>query len=310
MKAKILIAGNKAHASIVFESLRELIDIEIVGVFTDKEDDFCMLNLIPIGEMAKTAGIPCYLPTQLTIETLRSIAKDKKGLDLLLLVEWKKLLDEGVYNLPQYGSFNIHDSLLPEYRGSSPMNWAIINGNSHTGATFYQINKSADSGPIYAQEKLQIGKTDYVQEVLHKMLGAYNRVAIQGIRAVLDHKTSQAQDESKASYCAKRTPEDGLIDFHADVQVVYNMVRALTDPFPGAFTFYKGVKVTITKASIVKRKYHYVGNIPGSLLKAEKCWILCGNGILYVEEISANVEGKLIRCPKELFTDYSVRLPC
>jgi methionyl-tRNA formyltransferase len=157
---------------------------------------------------------------------------------------------------------------------------------------------------------LEIGKTDYVQEVLRKMLGAYKRVAVQGIRAVLDNKTSQAQDETKASYCAKRTPEDGLIDFHADVQVVYNMVRALTDPFPGAFTFYKGVKVVITKASIVKRKYHYVGNIPGSLLKAEKCWILCGNGILYVEEISANVEGKLIRNPKELFTDYSVRLPC
>jgi len=310
MKAKILIAGNKAHASIVFESLRELIDIEIVGVFTDKEDDFCMLNLTPIGELANTVGIPCYLPFQLTIETLRSITKDKKGLDLLLLVEWKNLITESVYNFPQYGSFNIHDSLLPEYRGSSPMNWVIINGNSYTGATFYQINKSADSGPIYAQEKLQIGKTDYVQEVLHKMLEAYNRVAIQGIRAVLDHKTSQAQDESKASYCAKRTPEDGLIDFHADVQVVYNMVRALTDPFPGAFTFYKGFKVVITKASIVKKKYHYVGNIPGSLLKAEKCWILCRNGILSVEEISANVEGKLISNPKELFTDYSVKLPC
>ena len=310
MKTKILIAGYKAHASVVFESLKEIIDVEIVGVFTDKEDDFCMLNLTPIGELAKTAEIPCYLPSQLTIETLRSITKDKKGLDLLLLVEWKKLLTESVYNFSQYGSFNIHDSLLPEYRGSSPMNWAIINGNSYTGATFYQINKSVDSGPIYAQEKLEIGKTDYVQEVLRKMLGAYKRVAVQGIRAVLDNKTSQAQDESKASYCAKRTPEDGLIDFHADVQVVYNMVRALTDPFPGAFTFYKGVKVTIIKASIFKRKYHYVGNIPGSLLRAEKIWILCGNGILCVEEISANIEGKLIRIPKELFTDYSVRLPC
>ena len=61
---------------------------------------------------------------------------------------------------------------------------------------------------------------------------------------------------------------------------------------------------------IVKTKYLYVGNILGSLLKTEKCWILCGNGILCIEEISANVEGKLIRNPKELFTDYSVRLPC
>jgi UDP-4-amino-4-deoxy-L-arabinose formyltransferase/UDP-glucuronic acid dehydrogenase (UDP-4-keto-hexauronic acid decarboxylating) len=310
MKAKILIAGSKAHASIVFDSINERDDIEIVGVFTDKEDNFCMLNLMHIGELAKVAGIPCYLPSQLTIETLKSITKDKKGLDLLLLVEWKKLLTESVYNFPQYGSFNIHDSLLPEYRGSSPMNWSIIHGDSHTGATFYQITKSADSGPVYAQEKLEIEKTDYAQDVLRKMLGVYKRVAIQGIRAVIDHKTSQDQDESKASYCAKRTPEDGLVDFHANVQAVYNMVRALTDPFPGAFTFYKGVKVTITKASIVKRKYHYVGNIPGSLLKAEKIWILCGNGILCVEEISANIEGKLIHKPKEFFTDFSVRLPC
>ena len=112
MKASVLIAGYKAHASIVFESLRELIDVEIVGVFTDKEDDFCMLNLTPIGELAKTAGIPCYLPSQLTIETLRSITKDKKGLDLLLLVEWKNLITESVYNFPQYGSFNIHIVVL------------------------------------------------------------------------------------------------------------------------------------------------------------------------------------------------------
>ena len=188
------------------------------------------------------------------------------------------------------------------------MNWAIINGLSRSGVTLYRITKKADSGPIYAQEEIDIDFIDYAIDVLNKVIKVYEKFGMSIVDVIINNPKPMIQDESKATYCAKRLPQDGLLDFRCDVMTIYNTVRALSYPFPGAFAFYDGIKVTITKASIVPEKYNYVGCIPGYLLRTEKNWVLCGSGILCIEEIRAIKNGTEINDPKELFLDKSIRL--
>ncbi|MBL09018.1 MAG: hypothetical protein CL402_00625 [Acidiferrobacteraceae bacterium] len=302
----LILCGDKAHASFVYRALSKIKRIQIQAVFSDN-DIFCMLDQQLVGEIARAKNIPTYKPKELTVDTLKSIS-EKSPVDLMLLVEWKQLLDSSIFSFPKLGTFNIHDSLLPEYRGSSPMNWTIINGLTLSGATFYSLNEKADSGPIWAQKSFQIKPDDYAIDVLKKTCNAYETVAIEGVNAVLDKKNPAQQNEEKATYCAKRLPSDGFLDFNLDVNRIYNTIRALTPPFPGAFCFYEGKKVIILKASIAKKQPFYVGNIPGKLLNTRKILVLCGKGVLHIEKIHVKSNGKVYNDPETFFVDKNFRI--
>ena len=306
-KKNVILCGFKAHASVVFSALTKIEYINIIAVFADENESFCLENKKSISDLAKAKIIPVHPPADLTLETLKTISQENV-LDLMILVEWKQLLGSLIFSFPKQGTFNIHDSLLPKYRGSSPMNWVIINGLTSSGATFYSVTSQADSGPVWAQESFEINPDDYSSDVLKKVLKAYEAVSVAGINAVLNHKQPTPQNEEIATYCAKRQPNDGLLDFNQDVKKVYNTVRALAPPFPGAFAFYNEIKVIILKASVVKKHYNYTGNIPGTLLNTSKIWVLCGKGILYIEQIHVLSNGRVYNKPEEFFLDKSLRL--
>ena len=306
-KKNLIIAGYKVHSSVVFKRILKHEFINIIGVFTGEDDNFCLLNEKPIKELAKEASINVYKCEDLTKEKLESISKKTK-IDILILVEWRNLIPESVYSFPSYGTYNIHDSLLPKYRGSSPMNWAIINGELNTGATFCRVEKRADTGDIYSQKEISINAEDYAIDVLIKIIKAYADVAEAGLNAVFTKKTPIKQDENEATYCAKRLPEDGLLDFNSQCQQIYNDIRALSNPFPGAFAYYGGSKVVIKRASVVEKNYNYIGFIPGYILRTDNICVLCKGGILSIEEIEVFKDGIIITGPQEFFTDKSLRL--
>lgn len=306
-KINIAIAGYKAHASRVFDALKKVPEFEISAVFTSADDCFCLLGEKSIYYKAKEAGIPVFSEKNLTREHFVSFSKTIK-IDLLLLVEWKNIIPERTFSFPEYGTYNIHDSLLPKYRGSSPMNWAIINGEPVSGATFYRITRRADNGPIFSQKKFKIGADDYAIDVLKKVLDIYVKVAIAGINNVINAKKPLVQNEQRATYCVKRFPHDGLLNFNTEAVSVYNTIRALSYPFPGAYAFYRGAKFTITKASLVKERYDFSGLIPGHILKNKDIWVLCSKGILKVLEIETLLNGKKITDPKKFFLDNSFRI--
>tara|TARA_B100000315_G_scaffold231028_1_gene241989 strand:- start:1173 stop:2108 length:936 start_codon:yes stop_codon:yes gene_type:complete len=307
MKINVILAGFKAHARMVFNRLKSQDNINIIGVFTGDDDNFCLLDGEPVGETARKAGITVYNDSDLTLETLQTIYR-KERIDMLILVEWKKLISEPVFSFPVYGSYCIHDSLLPRYRGSSPMNWAIINGETETGATFFRIINKADSGPIFYQEKVFINSNDYALDVLLKMIKAYENAAINGVNAVINKIEPVTQDETAATYGAARLPEDGLLSFDVDVGAVYNQIRALTYPFPGTYAYYGGIKVQIIRARIVKKRYNYVGFIPGYILNTKAIWVLCRNSFLHINEIKSFKNGITFTDPQQFFTDKSLRL--
>ena len=167
--------------------------------------------------------------------------------DIGLVCSYSIILTEDVFNLPRKGIFNIHGGLLPEYRGANVLNWVLINGEKETGVTIHRITKVIDAGDIVAMKKIPIAFNDTALTLREKL----NITSIKLIRESWDLLNrdpipASPQDESKAKIWHRRKPEDGIIDWHRPVIEIYNLIRALVSPWPGAFYFDKnGEKVVI-----------------------------------------------------------------
>jgi len=210
--------------------------------------------------------------------------------DLAIVVGCRIMLPKSIWGAPPRGTLAVHDSLLPAYRGFAPLNWSIINGENHTGVTLFHINESMDAGDIVAQRKVPIGPGDTAPEVYERVcaatvgmvIDAYPRLADGSARAI-------PQDESTATFTCSRTPLDGLIDWHADTQSISCKVRALTNPYPGAFTYLDGRRLTIWRAEPLSGAPGYVGRIPGRVVGVHAAQghvdVLTRDGVLRIFEV-------------------------
>ena len=209
--------------------------------------------------------------------------------DLLFFVNWRYLVPRTVYGLPARGTFAFHDSLLPEYRGFSPTNWAIINGEDHTGATLFQVADEMDAGDIVDQARVPIMAADSIAAVMDRVLEAYLELLTNNLDSLLRGSAShRRQDHSRATYTCRRSPDDNLIDWHRSDREIYNLVRAVTRPYPGAFTYLDGRKLTVWKASLPDQPHPYVGAIPGRVAEVrpgEGSLVLTGRGSILVERV-------------------------
>ena len=170
-------------------------------------------------------------------------------IDLLFAVSWRYLVPREAFDLPVLGSFVFHDSLLPRNRGFSPTVWAIANGDDHTGVTLFEMNDEVDSGDIVDQQRVSIGPHETIREALAHTTEAYISVLnrnFDSLRSGTARRHPQVQ--SDATYCRRRSPEDNRIDWDRDVRAIYNLIRAVTDPYPGAFTTLRGKRLTIWAA--------------------------------------------------------------
>src|SRR5262249_15375446 len=145
------------------------------------------------------------------------------------------LIPEKIYQLPPRGTLAIHDSLLPEYRGFAPLNWSILNGEDHLGLTLFYVSESMDGGDIVAQKRIQIGPDDSAPAIYDRVCQA-TTVLILETYPLLAAGTAprSSQDYSKGTFTCARTPADGLIDWDLSTRAIYNRIRALTHPYPGA----------------------------------------------------------------------------
>lgn len=140
----------------------------------------------------------------------------------------------------------MHGSYLPAYRGRAPLNWAIINGESYGGVSLHVLEKKFDTGAVVDQEKVDFGENEYVGDIQPRISDAALRVFTRSLESLLDgNPKTVPQDLSKASYFGKRTPEDGRIDFSKTAREVFNLIRGVSKPFPGAFTEIDGQKTVI-----------------------------------------------------------------
>ena len=205
------------------------------------------------GSVARTAaehGIPVYAPNDvnhpLWVDRIKSAQPD-----VIFSFYYRHLLCDEILNSATVGAFNLHGSLLPHYRGRAPLNWVLVKGETETGVTLHRMVSRADAGAIVAQHRVAIAPEETALTLHHKLTQASTDL-LNDILPVIKtgHFPQVEQDHTQASIFGRRTAQDGCIDWHAPAQDINNLVRAVTDPWPGAFGYVGGSKFIVWKARV------------------------------------------------------------
>ncbi len=261
-------------------------DAELI-VFSFREEAHEPLFMDDIKTLAKAHGATFYEARQVGADKWRSFWHSAP-IDLMLAVSWRYLIPREVFELPARGTFIFHDSLLPEYRGFSPTVWAIINGEDHTGVSLFEIAEGVDSGKIVAQQRVPIGADDTIADVMENVTQTYLHLLTQNLPILLDATAPRhEQDESQATYTSKRIPDDSRIDWTQSTQAIYDLIRASTAPYPGAFTTLNGKKITLWEARRVDLR-PYVGRVVGRVIeirRGEGAVVLTSDGALLITRV-------------------------
>ncbi len=244
-----------------------------------------------VAELARAHGIePVVMENPLDAQSIARVRSVRA--DLLLSFYYRRLLPEEMLEEPPLGAWNMHGSLLPKFRGRAPVNWAVLKGATETGATLHAMTERADRGAILDREAVAIGPDDTAIEVQRRVTAA--AVAILA-RRLEDLKSGAAltlavpQDESAATRFGRRTAEDGRIDWTRSAKEVHDLVRAVTHPYPGAFTDLFGAKTLVWRSRMPGLAAH--DTFPGQVRAEEdRLFVACGDD-RYVELLRLQSEG-------------------
>jgi len=171
--------------------------------------------------------------------------------DFLFSFYYRKILGAQLLALPKRGALNMHGSLLPRFRGRTPVNWAVLEGARETGATLHYMTTKPDDGDIVAQTPVPILPDDTAREVFDKVTVAAELTLDRALPALIaGNAPRRPQDHARGSYRGGRRPEDGVIDWTRDAGTIHNLVRAVAPPYPGAFTAVGGVPARILRTRV------------------------------------------------------------
>ena len=171
--------------------------------------------------------------------------------EVIFVIGWTRLVSAEILAIPKYGCIGMHASLLPKYRGRAPVNWALINNEKLTGNTMILLDDGVDTGDILLQRSISITLADTCGTLYDKVADAGREMIRESIPHLQKGELSRTpQNHDQATVMPKRTPEDGLIDWTKPALELFNWVRALTHPYPGAFTYYQSKKLFIWDAQI------------------------------------------------------------
>jgi len=268
---------------------------EIAAVFTHADDPKENAFYGSVAQLCANKGIPVHAPEDanhpLWIERIA-----KLNPDYIFSFYYRNLLSEPLLGTARQGAFNLHGSLLPAYRGRAPANWVLVNGETETGVTLHRMVKRADAGAIVAQEKVGIERTDTALTLHAKLREAATSLLRDTLPALLQGKiTETAQDESKATVFGRRTPADGKLVWKKPAEELFNLVRAVTQPYPGAFCAVGEHKLIVWGAQVVKGNE---GQVPGRVISVDPLRIACGEDSLVITAGQRNDNGLYLSGPQ------------
>ena len=281
MKAVVL-----AYHNIGCAGIQALIrhGIDIAAVFTHRDDPDEAVWFDSVAEMASSLDIPVFAPDNINhplwVERIRDLAPD-----ILFSFYYRDMVKREILDIPPRGCLNLHGSMLPRYRGRCPINWVLINGETQTGVTLHYMTPRPDDGDIVGRQPIPITDDDTALTLHHKATTAASMLIDDLLPGVIDGTTPRTpQDKSKASYFGGRRPADGEIDWSQSATTVRNLVRAVTRPYPGAFShignrkcFFWSVRETDAQSST-----------PGTILSMTPLTIQCGQGAIEVRSGQGN----------------------
>ena len=250
---KIIFIGTSQFAVLPLENLIKK-KYNIIKVITAPDKPTGRKQEItpsPIKQIALKYKLPLSQPEKIAEITLE-ISKLKP--DLIVLAAYGKIIPKDILGIPKFGCLNLHPSLLPKYRGPSPMQTAILNDDKKTGLTIMLMDEKIDHGPIIAQKNMAIASDENYQTLEKKLAQLAANFLIEIIPQYLRNKIKpQSQNESQASYTKILTRQDGQIDWQQSAQVIARKIRAFY-PWPGAWTDFNGKRTKILKAKAVDKK--------------------------------------------------------
>lgn len=229
----------------------------VAGVFTAHDDlKDTIADWVSFDEYSQKAGLPLFkVKSCRRPEVSQQIAELRP--DVICVISWSMIIPPTILALAVRGTIAIHYSLLPQRRGGAPLSWALIDGLSSSGITLYYMDEGIDTGDIISQKSFEIAETDTVKDLLDKIVVLAPDMLVQDIDAVLDGKAVRMeQEESKSSQTPRRHPEESRIDWSKSDQELYNFIRALSPPYPSAFTCVGGRKLLIPAAKLVRGRLH------------------------------------------------------
>jgi methionyl-tRNA formyltransferase len=271
--------------------LQELLDQDahVVTVVTHRDDPGEAIWFGSVAALAAAHGIPVHTPddpnTPEIVEGIRRLRPD-----LIFSFYYRRLLCSAILASPPLGAINLHGSLLPKYRGRAPLNWVLIRGETVTGVTLHYMDTLADHGDIIAQRAAPIEVEDTALTLSRKLSAAARQLLADTYPLIVMGRAPRTpQDHAAATTYRRRTPADGLIEWSRSAWEVYNLIRAVTRPYPGAFTFWEGRRITLWAARPPRGRAST--GPPGAILGAAEDGALevaTGNGILEVLRLQAD----------------------
>ncbi|WP_122559062.1 bifunctional UDP-4-amino-4-deoxy-L-arabinose formyltransferase/UDP-glucuronic acid oxidase ArnA [Pseudomonas viridiflava] len=251
----------------------------IAAVFTHADDPSEKTFFGSVAQLCAQHDIPVHAPEDpnhpLWIERV-----GKLDPDFIFSFYYRQLLSEPLLACARKGAFNLHGSLLPRYRGRAPANWVLVNGERETGVTLHQMVKRADAGPIMAQQRVPISALDTALTLHGKLRKAAANLLSDALPLLARGRLpGTPQDESQATCFGRRTPADGLIDWARPAAQLNNLIRAVTQPYPGAFCPVGEHKLIVWSARVEEADH---GLAPGTVIDCDPLRIACGEGALVI----------------------------
>ena len=268
--------------------LKHGVNVPLVVTHVDNPNETIWFD--SVARFAKQRGIPTATPADSNsdafLKQLRTLAPD-----FIFSFYYRQMLVPALLATATRGAFNMHGSLLPKYRGRVPINWAIINGETETGATLHEMVEKPDSGRIVGRQAVTIGPDETAEEVFGKVTAAAASVLDTALpRLIAGTAVLETQDLSKGSYFGGRRAEDGVIDWNAPAENIHNLVRAVAPPYPGATTSINGEIVKITKTKRMPPVFTHANQAHWNIAN-DKVIALCGQGTM-LRILEAEINGQ------------------
>ncbi|MGV0586519.1 methionyl-tRNA formyltransferase [Mycobacteroides chelonae] len=260
-----------------YRTLQALIDLghEVVLAVThpSSEEAYKAIWSAPVDELAREHGIPVHLATRVDAETIELVKGAEP--DVIVVNSWYNRMPVELYDFPPHGTLNFHDSLLPKFTGFSPVLWSLISGESEFGLTVHRMDSGLDTGDILVQHSLPIGPADTGTELVLRGMDLIPGVLAEALGALESGEALwRPQNKAERTYCHKRSERDSAIDWSWPAEDLERFVRALSDPYPRAFTFYEGGRIEVLEARISEARY---GGTPGRVIVQEEGGVVvCG----------------------------------
>ncbi|WP_068273907.1 methionyl-tRNA formyltransferase [Aldersonia kunmingensis] len=251
------------------KTLQALIDSEhevVLAVTHPASDDsYKGIWSDSVEELAREHGIPVHLTERADAETIDLVKRAEP--DVIIVNSWYTWMPAELYDLPPHGTLNLHDSMLPKFTGFSPVLWALISGAAETGLTVHRMDEQLDAGDILVQKSLPIGPNDTGTELVLRGMELIPAAVNEALNALeTGTATWRPQDKAARTYFHKRSDRDSLLDWADTAVDLERFVRALSEPYPRAYTHYRGERIEVLAAHPSEGCY---GGTPGRVIVQE-----------------------------------------